>query len=274
MTTVDSAETVSPARRHVGALIKYFRTQAALTQKELAERLLVSVSTESAYECGDRIPTSSFLADADQLLDVGGALESCIPLMEEEKYPPTFVGWVRLEKKAAVINAYESMVFPGLLQTEEYTQALYESAVPRLPDDQIEKDVQGRVERQAILRRVPVPNFGYVIEESVLTRAIGGRSVLRDQLLHVLALSRSMSNLMLQVMPTDRPRHAGLAGSMQLLSTLEGRNYAYADGQVAGRLITKPGEVAQCLDRFGMLRGQALNPWESADLIERTAGRL
>ncbi|MEV3857477.1 helix-turn-helix transcriptional regulator [Streptomyces sp. NPDC050095] len=274
MTTVDSAETVSPARRHVGALIKYFRVRAGLTQKELAERLLVSVSTESAYECGDRIPTSSFLRDEDQLLDAGGALESCIPLMEEEKYPPTFVGWVRLEKKAAVINGYEVLVFPGLLQTEAYMRALYDSRVPRLPEEKIEKDVQGRLERQAILESVPVPNFGYVIEESVLARAVGGKSILRDQLLHVLDLIHSMPNLMVQVMPTDRQSHAGLAGAVQLLTTLEGRPYAYEGGQLGGRLISKPEEVSQCMDRFGMLWAQALNPWESAELIERMADRL
>jgi hypothetical protein len=265
---------VTPARRHVGALIKNFRTRAGLTQREVAERLLISVSTESAYECGERIPTSSFLADMDRLCDARGALESCIPMMEEEKYPPTFVGWVRLQKKAAVINGYESMVFPGLLQTEVYMRALYESRVPRLQDDQIERDVQARLERQALLKQVPVPNFGYVIEESVLYRAVGGPTVLRGQLLHVLGLTRSMSNLMVQVMPTDRQLHAGLAGPVQLLSTLEGRLYAYEDGQLAGRLISKPKEVAQCMDRFGMLRAQALNPWESADLIERTAERL
>ncbi|MZD10268.1 helix-turn-helix domain-containing protein [Streptomyces sp. SID5785] len=265
---------VSPARRHVGALIKSFRARAGLTQKAVADRLLVSVSTLSAYECGERIPTSAFLADADRLLDARGALTSCVPLMEEERYPPTFVGWVRLEKKAAVINAYEAMVFPGLLQTEEYMRGLYESAVPRLPEEQIEKDVQGRLERQAIVHRVPVPNFGYVIEEGVLTRPVGGAGVLRAQLVHVLGLIRATANLMVQVMPTSRRRHAGLAGSMQLLSTLEGRNYAYSDAQVAGRLITKPEEVSQCMDRFGMLRAQALDPWESADLIERTAERL
>ncbi len=265
---------ISPARRHVGELIKYFRTRAGMTQRTAAGQLLVSVSTESAYECAERIPTSSFLEDSDQLWDACGALKSCIPMMEEEKYPPTFVGWVRLQKKAAVINGYETMLVPGLLQTEAYMRALYACRVPLTPEEQIEKDVQARLERQAILRRVPAPNFGYVIEESVLGRAIGSKSILRDQLLHVLGLIRSMDNLMVQVMPTGRQSHAGLQGSMQLLSTMEGRPYAYEEGQLAGRLIAKPEEVAQCVDRFGMLRAQALNPWESADLIERTAERL
>ncbi|MEV8022771.1 helix-turn-helix transcriptional regulator [Streptomyces sp. NPDC086554] len=264
----------SPARRHVGDLLRNFRERSGMTRKDVAGRLLVSESLAGAYERAERIPTSNFLDDADGVLDARGALKSCIPLMEEEKYPPTFVGWVRLEKTAASISAYESMVFPGLLQTEDYMRALYEERVPQLTEDRIEKDVMGRLERQALLSRTPPPMAGYVVEESVLRRLIGGREVLRKQLLHVLECTRTMHHLKVQVMPTETREHAGMQGAMQLLSTQEGRNFAYEAGQISGRLISKPQEVNQLIDRFGTLRAQALTPRASAELIETIAGQL
>ncbi|MGW7375634.1 helix-turn-helix domain-containing protein [Streptomyces venezuelae] len=264
----------SPARRLVGGLLRNFRERSGMSRKDVAGRLLVSESLAGAYERAERIPTSNYLDDADSVLDARGALKSCIPLMEEEKYPPTFVGWVRLEKSAASISAYEAMVFPGLLQTEDYMLALYEERVPQLSEARIEKDVMGRLERQALLTRTPPPMIGYVIEESVLKRSIGGREVLRKQLLHVLECVRTMHHLRVQVMPTETHEHAGLMGTINLLSTLEGRNFAYEPGQISGRLIAKPLEVNQLIDRFGALRAQALTPRASAELIERMAGQL
>ncbi|WP_329121174.1 helix-turn-helix domain-containing protein [Streptomyces sp. NBC_01465] len=273
-TSETNAAQPSPARLHVGELLRNFRSRAGLTRQEVSERLLVSESTAGAYERGERIPTTSYLVDADAFLDARGALKSCIPMMEEEKYPPTFVGWVRLEKKAASISAYENMLVPGLLQTEEYIQALYEVRIPQLPDVEIEKNVEARIERQGVLKRDPLPIVAYVIEESVIQRPLGSRTVLRNQLLHVLECMQTMHNLMVQVMPTERLAHAGLQGSFALASTPEGRNWGYADRPGGGTLISKPQEVNQLTDRFGMLRAQALTPWESAELIERTAERL
>ncbi|MFI7318818.1 Scr1 family TA system antitoxin-like transcriptional regulator [Streptomyces venezuelae] len=264
----------SPARRLVGGLLKNFRERSGMSRKDVAGRLLVSESLAGAYERAERIPTSTYLDDADAVLDARGALKSCIPLMEEEKYPPTFVGWVRLEKQAASISAYEAMVFPGLLQTEDYMRALYEERVPQLTEDRIEKDVTGRLERQALLSRTPPPMIGYVMEESVLKRPLGGQEVLRKQLLHVLDCVRNRHHLKFQVLPTETREHAGMSGPVQLLSTSEGRNYAYEAGQISGRLISKPPEVNQLIDRFGALRAQALTPRASAELIERMAGQL
>ncbi|WP_406138997.1 Scr1 family TA system antitoxin-like transcriptional regulator [Streptomyces sp. NBC_01089] len=270
----NTAQQPSPARKHVGDLIRNFRSRAGLTRQDVGDRLLISESLAGAYERGERIPTSSFLKDADAVLDARGALKSCIPLMDDEKYPRTFVGWVRLEKIASSISAYENMFFPGLLQTEEYIQALYEERVPQFSEAEIQKHVEARLERQAVLSRDPLPIVAYVIEESVLQRPIGGKTVLRNQLLHVLKCMQTMHHLMVQVMPTERTAHAGLNGPIALLSTPDGRNWAYEDGQGGGTLISKPQQVNQMIDRFGMLRAQALTPWESAELIERMADRL
>ncbi|WP_234334842.1 helix-turn-helix domain-containing protein [Streptomyces sp. NRRL S-118] len=264
----------SPARRHVGELVKKFRAMADLTQKDLADRLLMSESLVGAYERAERIPTTAFLVDADAALGAQGVLRSCVELMEEEKYSPKFLNWKRTEADAASISAYECMVVPGLLQTPAYVRALYETRVPMYEPDEIDRHVQARLERQEVLDRRPRPIVSYVVEESVFQRPIGGEAVLKEQFLHVLEAVSSMNHLTVQVMPTQRSVHAGLMGSLKLLSTREGRNLGYTEGQAGDTLISKPEEVNQLIDLFGALRAQALTPWESVELIERMAAKL
>ncbi|MBT2488242.1 helix-turn-helix transcriptional regulator [Streptomyces sp. ISL-96] len=258
----------------MGGLIRIHRTRAGLTQKDAAEKLLVSESLMGAYERAERIPALDFLRDADQVFDAGGALTACIELMEEEKYPPKFLDWVRLERLARVISAYEALLIPGLLQTEAYVRALYEARVPAYTEEEIERHVQGRLERQAVLTRNPPPRIGFVVEESVLERTLGGPEVLKEQLWHVLDCMRTMNHLTFQVMPTRRHTHAGLMGPMQLMATQEGRTLLYVEAQGGGKLIHKPEQASDLFDLFGILRAQALTPWESAELIERKAGQL
>ncbi|OKJ99570.1 DNA-binding protein [Streptomyces sp. CB03234] len=258
----------------MGELIKKFRIQAGMTQKDLADRLLMSESLVGAYERAERIPTTAFLVDADAALNAQGVLASCVEMMEEEKYSPKFLNWKRTEADAASISAYESMLIPGLLQTPVYARAVYETRVPVCEADEIERLVQGRLERQGVLDRRPKAIVSYVVEESVFQRPIGGEPVLKEQLLHVLESVSTRNHVTLQVMPTQRSAHAGLMGPLKLLSTREGRNLGYTEGQGGDTLISKPEEVNQLIDLFGALRAQALTPWESVGLIERMAAKL
>lgn len=108
---------VSMGRRLVGELLRIHRGRLGLTQKDAADLVHVSESCFGAYERAERIPTIDFLRDVDAALDARGALIACIEIIEKEKYPPTFLNWVRLERQARVISAYETMLIPGLLQT-------------------------------------------------------------------------------------------------------------------------------------------------------------
>ncbi|MGW3152021.1 helix-turn-helix domain-containing protein [Streptomyces sp. NPDC001177] len=265
---------VSVARRVVGDLLRIHRVRLDLTQKEAGERLHVSESCLGSYERAERIPPTEFLRHADEGLDARGAFLACVEMMEGEKYPPQFLGWVRLEREARVISAYETMLIPGLLQTEAYARALYESRVPAFGEEEIQRYVRARLERQTVLGREPAPHVGLLVEESVLERPVGGAEVLKGQLNHLLECARSLSHLMLQVMPTRRHTHAGLNGPMQLMVTEEGQSLVYVDAQGSVTLISEPLQVTDLFDLFGILRAQALNPWESADLIERKAAQL
>ncbi|WNI30006.1 helix-turn-helix transcriptional regulator [Streptomyces sp. ITFR-6] len=274
MTAVGTSGETTHGRRLVGELIRIHRVRAGLTQKEAAERLLISESLMGAVERGERIPSRDLLIDADEVFGAGGALKACCELVDEEKYPAKFLDWAKLERAARVISAYETMLIPGLLQTEGYAYALYGARVPAYSETEIIRHVEARLERQAVFSRTPPPRVGYVIEESVLDRPLGGAEVLKEQLRHVIDCMARFNHLTVQVMPTAQHTHAGLNGPMKLMATEQGRHLVYEEGQGGATLISKPERVSDLFDLFGTLRAQALTPWQSAELIEKKAAKL
>lgn len=115
--------------------------------------------------------------------------------------------------------------------------------------------------------------MSFVLEETLLRRPIGGRSVLRGQLEHLLLLGRKR-NVEIQVMPTDREDHAGLAGPLTLLETERQRRMAYVEVQGVSRLITDRKRVREIEAQYGIIRAQALTPRESLGFIEKVLGEV
>lgn len=76
----------------------------------------------------------------------------------------------------------------------------------------------------------------------------------------------------IQVMPTDREQHAGMAGELRVVKRKEGKTVGYSEGQLTSRLISDPQEVQILEMRYGMIRAQALTPRESPAFIEEVLG--
>lgn len=142
---------------------------------------------------------------------------------------------------------------------------------PAYPEDELGRQVAARMARRRVFERVPPPLLTFVQEEVTLRRPIGGRMVLRRQLEHLLELGKSR-NVEIQVMPTDREDHAGMAGPIRLLKLQDGKTLGHSEAQLHSRVISDPREV-QILDmRYGMIRAQALPPRESLAFIEKVLG--
>jgi hypothetical protein len=94
---------------------------------------------------------------------------------------------------------------------------------------------------------------------------------MRGELEHTLLFGQRR-NVEIQVMPTDREEHAGLAGPFTLIETREGRRIAYVESHADSRLLTERKSVREFEERYGLLRAQALTPRESLTLIEKLLG--
>ncbi|MFG2940180.1 helix-turn-helix transcriptional regulator [Streptomyces sp. NPDC048282] len=257
--------------RAVGRQIKVWREAAGMRQAELGAAIGYSEEMVSAVERGRRIPKPDFLEKADEVLEARGKLAFMKEDVERARYPKKVRDLAKLEDEAVELGAYANHNMHGLLQTEEYARALFAMRRPAYPEDELGRQVAARMARRRVFERVPPPLLTFVQEEVTLRRPIGGRMVLRRQLEHLLELGKSR-NVEIQVMPTDREDHAGMAGPIRLLKLQDGKTLGHSEAQLHSRVISDPREV-QILDmRYGMIRAQALPPRESLAFIEKVLG--
>ncbi|WKX71616.1 helix-turn-helix transcriptional regulator [Streptomyces sp. XD-27] len=264
----------SASMRMFGAVAKALREAQGVTREELAGHVKYSPATVASVEKGRRMPSPKYVEGAEALLNAKGVIKSAAKHLErEQRLPSWFLPYAELEAEVVSLWAYDSLVLYGLVQTKEYARAVLGSRVPILGQEEIDRRVEARLERQALLERVPVAHLSFVIEEWVLRRPLGGRKVMRGQLERLLALGEKR-NISIQVMPTAREAHAGFNGAWTLLETPERERLAYVEGQAGGVLIEDRNQVSELIERFSMLRAQALSLGESATLIERMVGEL
>lgn len=191
--------------------------------------------------------------------------------VEKARYPKKVRDLKRLEDEAVELGAYASHNMHGLLQTPEYARALYAMRRPAYTEEEIDGHVAARLARQRVFERVPSPLLTFVQEEVTLRRPIGGRMVLRQQLEHLLEIA-GLRHVAIQVMPTDREDHAGMAGPIRLLKLGDGKTLGHSEAQLHSRVISDPRDVQILEMRYGMIRAQALPPRESLAFIEKVLG--
>ncbi|WP_458996952.1 helix-turn-helix domain-containing protein [Streptomyces sp. SD15] len=255
--------------------MRFFRERTGMTQEALGNHVGYSKSQVAMVERGERSPKGKLIEVADQVLGAQGAL---LVLAEKEfgsnGLRPWTEDYLAEEKKAAALHVYQTHLIPGSLQTETYARAVYTSnRCPSLDDEEIERRVTSRMERQQLFKRKPTPSFSFVLEETTLTRPLGGPATLKEQLHHILAIGE-LRNIEIQVMPHDRQDHAGLAGRMSLLETAERHQLAYVEGHRGGYFVSEQPDVGDLFGKYGILRAQAHTPEESAKLIEKVAREL
>lgn len=195
--------------------------------------------------------------------------------MRRARYPRKVRELVDMEGRAVEMLLYSTHNINGLLQAPEYMRALYEVRHPPLPKDVIEREIAGRLDRQAVFKRDPAPLISFVQEQVTLERPIGGKAVLRLQLEHMLELAQ-LRNVSIQIMPTDLENHAGMSGDGQLhvLKFADGSGAGRATGAFHGRPVGGLRDLRILESRYGMIRAQALTPRRSLAFIEQMLGRL
>lgn len=272
---VDREPQPSDSLRTFGAVVQALRENAGFTREEFGRLVQYSKHTVAAVEYGRRMPDPSFVERAEEALGNTGALRRSARFLTrgEAGLAAWFRQWARLEREAVSLGTYECRLIPGLLQSEGYARAAFETRVPPLPDAKLEEQVTARLERQRLLLKRPETYFSFVMEEHIVRRRLGGDDVAREQLDLILQFA-GRRNVSVQIMPILTLSHAGLDGPLALLEMPDGKPLAYSEGQEMGRLIADPKKAAALHRRYATLRAQALNPDESRGLLERIKGAL
>jgi transcriptional regulator with XRE-family HTH domain len=265
---------VSPLRVF-GAMLRFYRTQAGLSQTDLGARVHFSGDLVSKIEMGQRIATEEFTAACDGLpnLATGGALTELRGLMKEaiknRALPGWFVDWPRKEAMARSLRWFELVAVPGLLQTEEYAQAVLRTQV-MATEEQVEDMVRARMERQSILTREHPPMFWVIFDEGVLQRPVGGVEVMAGQLVR-LAEAAQQPNIVLQVIPLAVGAHQGMSGNFVIADFAEGPPAVYQDTAARGQIIEDSDDIAVVTVMWETLKAEALSRSASQELIKEVA---
>ena len=172
--------------------------------------------------------------------------------------PDWFSAFVSLEGEAAVIRAYEPHYVPGLLQTAGYARAVLRSGLPHVPDDEIERLVTLRRERQGLVARSDAPLLWVVMDETVLRRAIGGRRVMREQVEYLMEATE-LPNVRLQIIPFAAGPHPAMYGPFHIFrfQLQEIPDIAYAESLVGGVYFDERDDVSTFLEALDRMCAQA-----------------
>lgn len=261
------------AWQYCGNQLKLWRERAGIKREQLAEEAEYDYETIKSMEQGRRRPTLKALEAAERLCDARGLLIAAAGYLRPERPPKSVKSFMAAEDEAIVANWFETLLIPGLLQTEEYARALFEAHTPPVGDDTVEERVQARLERQKKLTRNPPALFGFVVYEAALHTLVGGRVTMKSQLQLLLTVGQ-LRNVSIQILPTGRGMHAMLNGPFVLLETAERQRYAYVEGQETGALYTAPETISALEQRHGTIRMQALGIEESARFIQKASEAL
>lgn len=141
------------------------RERCGLTQTQVAERAGVSKATVSRYEAWQdraRIRWATVKALADACEASAEEREALVRVVKSQSegwwvgnsaVPEWIDPLVSFEHEAEYEHVYANNVVPGLLQTRGYATAIHRATELRTPNEQVERMVDARTQRQSILDR-------------------------------------------------------------------------------------------------------------------------
>jgi hypothetical protein len=278
---VPVASSVNPTvrRRRLGQELRRLRELKGMTAEEVAERLLVSQSKISRLENGRRSISQRDVRDLCGVYEVEDVriVDSLMQMAKDSRQQ----GWwhsfgdipysvyIGLETDAASLRVYDPQVVPGLLQTRQYAEALITGALPETALADVEKRVQVRLRRQ---ERISAPEnplrLWTVMDESAVRRVVGNRSLMRDQLEHLVEQSQ-LPHVTVQVIPFDMGAHPGLNGQYAILEFPDAADSSvvYIEGVTSDLYLEKANDVQKYSVMYEHLRAQALNVDQSRQFI-------
>ena len=268
-------------RRRQGKVLRELREAARLSPQEVCAKLEFSPARLSRLENGQTAPD---IVLVKSMLDLYGVpvndWEPYLELAREAKMKGWWqahglpaMGYTAVEAAANSVREFALAHVPGLMQTRDYTRAVLAEMPIQRTVHEFENQVTVRAIRQQRLTSDDDPlQLAAVVDESVLTRPVGGRHVMRGQLEHMVMLAE-LSTVSLQVIRTSGGAHPGMNGAFTVLGfpDADDVDIAYLEHVAGSLLLEKAEQVRTARLVFDQLRAEALSPDDSAVLLARLA---
>jgi hypothetical protein len=183
--------------------------------------------------------------------------------------------FIDLETAAESIRVYEALLIPGLLQTADYARSILMVLQRDLSLGEINRQVELRIARQAILARTIPSSLYVVLDEAAVHRLVGQSEVMREQLRRLVEASE-MPNVRLQVIPFKAGAHAGMVSPFQLLrfTDLSYPEVVYLENPLGDLYLDPSEQTSRYRGLFNQLEDAALTEGQTVDLINRRMREL
>lgn len=274
--------------RQLGDELRRFREEAGLSTADAAEVLDCTKGKISRIENGHvpvRTPDLNALIQAYGVLDPEtrerlAALARRANRRRREGWwhqygsvlGDTYRDYIEMEAICDGIRTFQAQLIPGLLQTPEYGRAVTVASRAWQTPEEIEQFVKVRVARQERLTGEAPLDFWAVLAEGVLHQQVGGPTVMRRQLEHLVDMAE-LPNVTVQILPFSRGAHSGMFGPYLLLSfpRVSALDLVLTETPTGNIWMEQESEVARYRELFHDARTLALPPTESLRLIRCVA---
>jgi transcriptional regulator with XRE-family HTH domain len=276
-----TTRTPTGRRRRLGAELRRLREEAELTIDRVAEALECSQSKISRIETGQVSATPRDVRDMLALYRVSDAdREAIVQIAREARQrgwwqkfvdvPDGVPAYVGLEAAATSIDIYMALIVPALLQTADYARAVIGAVRPDLPAAEIDRRVELRLHRQALLDQERPPTLRVLLDDTVLRRPVGGPAVMAAQRRRLLK-DADRPAVTLRVLPTEAGAHAGMDGPFTIFGfpAAAERDVVALDSAADALYLESPEDLRRYRRVFELLLPAALTPEASAELIAR-----
>lgn len=270
--------------RRLAAELRSLRGESGLTREEVVERTGINTATLYRIEHARVRPQTRTLRTLLDLYGVGGDQQAgLVALLRDARergwlhayqseLPEQYTTYIGFEGEAESAWDYESLFIPGLLQTEDYARAVITGVLPFASRDEVERRVEVRVERQAVLKNDNPLNLWAISDEAALRRQVGSPAVMRAQHRHLLEASE-LPNVTFQVIPFDAGAHAGMPGSFIVLQFNDEAipDVIYIDSMAGDLFLEADSDVRRYKLVFEHLRAVSASPAATRSLLASLA---
>jgi transcriptional regulator with XRE-family HTH domain len=273
----DSSDGPTVLRILLGTHLRRLRESRGITAKQAAAAIRASESKISRIELGRNAIREIDVLDLLNLYGVSPAdREQLMSIAEQanrpgwwHRYndivPDWFQAYVGMEEAARFIRQYEPQFIPGLLQTEEYTEAVI--SFGDFPIEERERHVILRKERQRRFREGHLKLWA-ILDEVALRRPVAGIEAQITQLRHVRAMCETRT-LTLQVIPYGAGGHAAPGGfSILRFADRDLPDVVYVENLTSALYLDKQGEVDRYMLAMERMSLIAYLPQRSVEIIE------
>ena len=266
--------------RRLAAELRSLRDTSGLTRETVIERTGINAATLYRIEHGRVRPQTRTLRTLLDLYSVDQEQQAeLVTLLRDARQrgwlhayqselPEHYTTYIGFEGEAHSVWDYESLFVPGLLQTEDYARAVIRGGLPNASRDEVERRVEVRMERQALLHNENPLNLWSIVDEAALRRQVGGPEVMQAQFQYLIEVSE-LPHVTFQVIPFDAGAHPGMPGSFILLQFGDAAipDVIYVDTMAGELFLEEVADVRRYKLVFEHLRAVAASPEASLSLV-------